>query len=789
MKNLKSVLRYQNFSILNSGQSLVEVLVAIALASIILPALLTGIVASREGKSQTKQRLEAAALLREAEEATRSIREKGWSNLTNGTFHPTIQGAEYIASICGFLVNNCSIKYDQYQGFSDSLGQLHPTFTYSPQAIVEVWATKPSSSGCSGLGCFAPSNISSLTINGLAPNTEFIVSICDFTSNSCSSTFASFQGFTNGSGQLAANFPSYSPQAIVEVWITKPASSGCTGSGCLGAGTITNMTISGLQAGSSWSLLPGSENINGFTRKLTISDVFRDSVGNIVASGGTLDPSTKKIQSLVSWSTPNPSQIESAIFLSRHLNNTTWEQTTVSDFNSGTHNGTTTVDLGGPTGGAVELASSPVSTPEFGNKFIVDSISTVWPMYSPIFATDLRFTAQNSKTVNALRVYIHNEIGNSPTYRYGLKNDNGSGRPVSSYLASGTLKATTNGWQRIPLNSNVNLTAGSVYHIFIEHATGTIDTSNMIEIRATQPLNNLYPFDNSPDTSANSALFVKFFNSYLLQNKQPIYTLEFTDGSLEGNPFESGDEFETFGTIVHGEQFQVTSPKTVLDINWLVRKKSSQNPEGPLIVTLENVTTGSILDSGNIVTSGVVTQTYSYYKRTFANPIQLLPGNTYRVFVSAPNVSNARAYMVKRLNNATAQDLNSINFDGTNSVYHVTGFGAINFWDAGGWFFTTQTGGSNSGEFTSQTFNAGSQVAFNNIIWSETLPAGTNIQLQVSVDGNPFVGVNGPGTFFDEPGAIPLISTVGQTIQFKAALTGNGTSTPTLQDVSINYSP
>ncbi len=79
-----------------SGQSLVELLLAVALASVMLPALLTGLVASRQGRVQQEQRVKAVQLLQETQEAMRSIREKGWSNLTtNGTYHPIITGSTW----------------------------------------------------------------------------------------------------------------------------------------------------------------------------------------------------------------------------------------------------------------------------------------------------------------------------------------------------------------------------------------------------------------------------------------------------------------------------------------------------------------------------------------------------------------------------------------------------------------------------------------------------------------------------------------------------------------------
>src|SRR3989344_3415432 len=179
------------------GQSLIEIIIAIALASLLLPALLTGLVASREGKAQEEQRLQATALLREAEDAVRSVREQNWSNISPiGTYHPQVSG-------------------------------------------------------------------------------------------------------------------------------------------------------------SAWSLAAGSEIINGYTRHIEISNVNRDTSGNITESVGSQDTSTKKVVSTVSWNTPIASSVKSTTYLQRYLQNTSWDQTTVAHFNLGTHNQTATVPTGG---GAVELA-------------------------------------------------------------------------------------------------------------------------------------------------------------------------------------------------------------------------------------------------------------------------------------------------------------------------------------------------------------------------------------------------------------------------------------------------
>lgn len=56
-----------------------------------------------------------------------------------------------------------------------------------------------------------------------------------------------------------------------------------------------------VQSGGKWILAAGAEAINGFNRQITLEDVYRDVSDNITASGGTLDPNTRKISVVVSW--------------------------------------------------------------------------------------------------------------------------------------------------------------------------------------------------------------------------------------------------------------------------------------------------------------------------------------------------------------------------------------------------------------------------------------------------------------------------------------------------------
>lgn len=90
----------------NQGQLLVELLVALAMMAILIPAVTAGFIASRQGKAQERQRLEATALAREAGEAVRVVRDAGWSNVaTSGTYHPEIIGTTWILASGPVSVN------------------------------------------------------------------------------------------------------------------------------------------------------------------------------------------------------------------------------------------------------------------------------------------------------------------------------------------------------------------------------------------------------------------------------------------------------------------------------------------------------------------------------------------------------------------------------------------------------------------------------------------------------------------------------------------------------------
>lgn len=232
---------------------------AIGLSAILLPALLTGFLASREGKAQYGQRIQAVALLKTTVEAVRSVREKSWSLFAiNGTFHPEISG-------------------------------------------------------------------------------------------------------------------------------------------------------------SSWTLVAGEDTVNSFTRKVDISDVNRGTCpgvdcGKIVTTGGTTDPSTRKVVVAVSWGLPYISSISSTLYMTRYLGNNAFIQTTETDFNAGTKSG---VDVTNTDGGEVVLGAGGKGDWCKPSQFIVASLDLpkqgVADAITAIEGKAFVGTGDNASGVSFANIAISNE--------------------------------------------------------------------------------------------------------------------------------------------------------------------------------------------------------------------------------------------------------------------------------------------------------------------------------------------------------------------------------------------
>lgn len=310
----------------------------------------------------------------------------------------------------------------------------------------------------------------------------------------------------------------------------------------------------------------------------------------------------------------------------------------------------------------------------YGNQFLVTGTSGIGNMTSTSsnVRTSLRFTAQSNQTVTKIRVYLETEAGTSPTYRYGLR-ANSSGNPSSNWLGAtqhgyGDLTATTTGWQTITLGESVSLTAGTVYHIVVQHQSGTVNGSNYIALRRGTPQNMMLPYDGASDSQSNT---LWYNGSWSTQNYQPIYLLETAAPTYEGNPYHTYNDTgqQIYGNNYYGERLTISGGNQSVDqIGFYVRCNSSTDPADHLYYQIRD-SADTVIRSGTLVAKTAIGISYAWYDAALSSSLTLVNGATYRVDLYSTSSTASYYYQVLRNDNTNDAAYNGRNYYGTGSIY------------------------------------------------------------------------------------------------------------------------
>lgn len=99
--------------------------------------------------------------------------------------------------------------------------------------------------------------------------------------------------------------------------------------------------------GTNWSLIPGSSTTDGNTIQVEVANVSRNSSGTIVSSGGTNDPSTKRVTISITYGIDGSKTLTKELLLTRYLDNELITDTTEAQFLQGTGTGSTVTNTAG----------------------------------------------------------------------------------------------------------------------------------------------------------------------------------------------------------------------------------------------------------------------------------------------------------------------------------------------------------------------------------------------------------------------------------------------------------
>lgn len=649
------------------GQMLVELLLTIGLSAIIFPALLTGFIASREGKSQQKQRMQAITHLKENEQAVQSVRDMGWSTFAT---------------------------------FSASSNPLHP-----------------------------------------------IVS--------------------NGK----------------------------------------------------WTLASGAETTNGFTRQVVVSDVYRDLNGSIVTIGGTLDPSTKKITSTISWAEPRASSLVSAFYVTR-TENLTHTQTSTTDFNPGIKEGTTvTNDFGGEVklgAGRANWCSpqtaimAQMDLPKPGNAIIATSGATVSDPNKAYIGT-----GDGSAGVSFVDTSISNPQIPSPIPTPTI---------VGTYSSSDQTNAVYSDGQYAYLATN-----GSSNQVKIIRLSDYSLVSQFTPQGSTSNANGIYVNGNILYVTSGNYVY-----TYNVSNKSsPTYITQASLGGTAKQVVVKGTKAYVTRIGWTGLRIYTTNGSGALSL-WSTALDMSfwQEPKGLAVNTTG--TRAYVAYSGSGIGEGgffIVNTSSRFWLIIWFSSVLGVYDNSDGMGGTDPKgmaigtdnkavivgTGGSEQYQVVDISN----DSNPTHCGGIAITNGATGVSAIQEVDGDVYAYLI-SGASNdqfkiieggnggiyagSGTFESDTFDATNSVLFNRFIANVTQPASTNIKMQVTVATNcagPFNYI-GPdqtsGSYFEPVGAsisaqIPLgdygnYHNPGRCFRYKAWFsTSDSGQSPVLNDVTVNYSP
>ncbi|PIY69473.1 hypothetical protein COY90_00475, partial [Candidatus Roizmanbacteria bacterium CG_4_10_14_0_8_um_filter_39_9] len=573
-------------------------------------------------------------------------------------------------------------------------------------------------------------------------------------------------------------------------------------------------------SGSRWILSAGDGVSQGYTTSVIISDVYRDVNGTITELGGTLDPSTKKVVTTVSWTTPHASSVSSTNLFTRFRSNLVNASTTKIDFEAGVVTGTAVVETTGssiPNDGEIILGAGG-----HGNWCSPDLTTTtldlpkngvangVWAIEGKVSAV----TGENASGVSYANILV-----------------NGSVPSIAS------IEGTFDGYKT---NS-----------VFMDHDYAYISTDTNAKEVAIINLNQLDPFTkkysesgyfDAPGNDAATSIYVSESVGYVISGSK-LYTFDLLSKS-GARPQLGSVNLISVGkkVFVQGSYAYVAllNDSTQLQIVQVTNGGRNLSVVGQASLTAEDATDLVVNSTGTrtyiatslasssreffIVDTSVKTgnrPVVGSYDTNGMNPkgVAITTGN--RAIIVG---SGAEEYQVVNIANETAP----VRCGGLQTTTGVNGISALVEADGDAYSYIITgdlyselkiiiggPGGqfSTSGTYVSNAFDANSSAAFNRFSATVSQPDQTEIKMQVAaadaVYGScvgityTFVGPdpNNPTTSYFTPvgnsisGSIPTFSTgsyinPARCFKYKIFMTTSDiTNSPVFEDFTLNYSP
>lgn len=578
--------------------------------------------------------------------------------------------------------------------------------------------------------------------------------------------------------------------------------------------------------GGVWSLSGGAEtNLDGlFTRQIVIGPAYRTPSNQIANTNGsnTLDPSTKHVTITVSWPSPVASSVIADYYLMR-LENLTYIETLLSDFSAaGTvHRSTQATNT---SGGEVVLGGSGSGVGDWCNPSLV--------------LQSLDLDGQGYTTsLSAIPGHAYATTGNNASghtlYSIGITNPTAPTLPTASQ---------TSIYDPTPQLKTYGLFATSNYvYATSDHSNTTVEI-----MTATNPPTHAGKYNASGDNGIS--VYVSGNVGYVTTSTNKLYAFNLTSGVsspptlVSANLAGTGKRVIVVGNYAYvvtsstTKQLQIFNVQNVLtgsmpevgsglnvgnnqggvdlfvgsndNFGYLVTSYASPDF---FVINLTNKNSpavmGSYTTSNNMIPTGVTVIPQDYRAIIVGSGSDL-----YQVLNIATPATPTRCSPVLNFTGVTA--INTISSvtesDGDAYSYILTNDASHEFQMIQGGPGGGGGGTAMVGVFDSQPFTPASSSTFNRFDANTTFPSGTYARYQVAVTNKvagscsgasyTFVGPNKDTTqWFTTSSTIPLgtgsgasagYSNPGECFKYRVSLsTDNLGTTPSFNDITINYSP
>jgi hypothetical protein len=352
---------------------------------------------------------------------------------------------------------------------------------------------------------------------------------------------------------------------------------------------------------------------------------------------------------------------------------TSWSSVDIFDINSGATGVMNWLKLAQSQGNRLMLTSVDGSTDLctavwdeglYGNRQWSTAAQSIGSLTSTTAYISMRFTAQASKSVTNILVYIQTVLA-SPAYRFGIETSAATYLPSGTYVGGASNYAvftpTATGWLNLTLPSPASLTAGTVYHVTVRNDSGTIGTSNYIALRRMGTVNNAFRVtENKIDPWSNTIL------TGTIQNRDPVFVLQYSDATFEAMPYDTATAHNIYGVNWFSEKWTQSGAKIVTGVNVPLIKTGT--PPDSLYIVLRNET-----DSQDVATitvaQGDITTTLQWYEKYLDSPVHLIDGKTYRLILKSPSSTSSNYFTCRSLSTVQSGELT---YDGINSVYSAS---------------------------------------------------------------------------------------------------------------------